>query len=336
MRALRNPVALWLLLCCLTVAWMVGLGGWTRLTESGLSITEWAPVKGALPPMGEDAWQRAFDAYRATPEYKALRSADMGLADYKRIYLPEYLHRLSGRIVGAIFFLPLLFFWQKKMLSPREKKRMALIGGLGALQGLVGWLMVRSGLKDSPYVSHGWLAFHLGMALAVFALLWTGFLERLKTPRRFLPHMAEKTGFAWLCLQIIWGALVAGKDAGHAFGTEFPTMRGEWLPVASMPNNVWEYFYDPMALHAAHRLSGAGLCAFACLYAALLWAKKSPRAMAWAVFAAGLCLQIALGAATVMSGVAIGLASAHQVFALVLFALYLYLGYKVDQEKCKD
>lgn len=304
---------------------MVGIGGYTRLTESGLSITEWAPVTGALPPLTPHAWENAFDAYRASPEYVRLRDKNMNVDDFKRIYIPEYLHRLSGRAVGLLFFLPLFYFWGRGALSAGEKKRLLAVGALGAAQGLVGWMMVRSGLNESPYVSHFWLAFHLGMALAVFSLLWTGFLERRGGRFSFFP--TECVLFAWLCLQIILGALVAGKDAGAAFGTEFPTMNGAVIPFSSFPDSITAFFYDSLALHAMHRLSGMGLCLCATGIAIVSFIKKSPRASGRVLFAAATLAQAALGAMVVTSGVSVMWALVHQLFAAVLFAFILRLFY---------
>lgn len=329
----RQSVALWLLICCLCVAWMTAIGGWTRLTESGLSITEWAPVTGTLPPIGEEQWRQAFADYKATPEYKHLRDADMTLDEFKRIYMPEYLHRLSGRFVGFAFFVPLLFFWYKKAFTARQRTRLIVVGALGAFQGLVGWLMVKSGLKESPYVSHSWLAFHLSVAFTVFALLWTGFLEQRDEKRRFNFNKGECVILIWMCLQIIWGALVAGKNAGFAFGPEFPLMNGEILPEAAIPASFFAFFYDPMTLHATHRLSGILLCAFViCYYFYHIFIHVQPK-RELLLLAIGTICQIGLGAATVMTGVSVHTASAHQLFALVLFALTLTMGY-TSKERC--
>lgn len=333
--AASRAVAIWLLWCCLAVAWMVWLGGWTRLTESGLSMTDWRPVTGILPPLNGAQWQEAFDAYRQSPQYSNI-NAGMSLDAFKTIFWPEYLHRLSGRIVGLLFFLPFALFLVKRILPAGVRTPLLLAAGAGCIQGGVGWWMVKSGLSDAPYVSHYRLAFHLGTAFVIFFLLYLARLRAvLPYPENAKP--AARTGAAryWFpaltalfILQVILGAFVAGKDAGHAF-SDFPLMNGHIIPPGTVsplraPSAA---FSDPVTLHVMHRLSGYLLWCAALCAAAHLFLCSSVLKYRFAIFAGLLTCQVALGAATALSGVAIIPASAHQVFALVMFAFWIKTGY---------
>ena len=208
---------------------MVVLGGYTRLSGSGLSITEWKPLHGALPPLNDVQWQEEFANYRATPQYAKVNEG-MELPEFKSIYWPEYLHRLLGRVMGLVFFLPLLFFALKRAFTMRFGIRLTGIFALGGLQGAVGWIMVASGLIDQPYVSHLKLALHLGLAFILFALLLWTWLDVAQGGRRitdegktFSPRQSSLflslyyTWFGLLCLQILYGALMSGLHAGHVY-----------------------------------------------------------------------------------------------------------------------
>jgi cytochrome c oxidase assembly protein subunit 15 len=236
----RRAVQLWLMLCMALVACMVMLGGVTRLTNSGLSIVEWRPITGTLPPLSEAQWQEELQKYRQSPEYRQVNKG-MSLEEFKGIFWLEYLHRLLGRMVGLAFFAPWLYFTVTQAMSRRFSLRMLGIFALGGMQGLMGWLMVKSGLNDDPMVSPFRLAAHLSLAFAIFCLLLLAFLSL--NPRPVEPavapeasgkrlHPLRKAGFALLAViivQILLGAFVAGLDAGLTYQT-WPLMDGQWVP----------------------------------------------------------------------------------------------------------
>src|SRR5688572_18891324 len=231
-RARPLALARWLLAVAALVVLMVAVGGITRLTESGLSITEWKPVTGAIPPLTEAQWQAEFEAYQRIGEYRQITGpAGMTLADYKGIYFWEWLHRLLGRVIGLAFALPLVWFWARRAIPAGTKPRLLLLLALGALQGVFGWYMVRSGLSAQVTdVSHFWLSIHLLTALVTLAgLVWVA-LDMRALARDPHAQPSRLTGFAALTgavllVQLLLGAWVAGLNAGHASDT-WPLMQG--------------------------------------------------------------------------------------------------------------
>ncbi|HEU0134989.1 MAG TPA: COX15/CtaA family protein, partial [Allosphingosinicella sp.] len=227
-----RALAFWLLAVAALVFLMVVVGGITRLTESGLSIVRWEPISGILPPIGEEAWTAEFAAYRQSPQYQLVNSG-MSLEDFKNIYFWEYVHRLLGRVIGLAFALPLLWFAWKRAVPSGYGWKLALLLALGGLQGAIGWWMVASGLIDRPDVSHIRLAVHLLMALAIFAaLLWIA-LDLLRLDRGSAAPARMPTAAIWLLsllfLQFLFGAYVAGLDAGYAYSS-WPKMGDQWFP----------------------------------------------------------------------------------------------------------
>ncbi|MBV8938278.1 MAG: COX15/CtaA family protein [Alphaproteobacteria bacterium] len=317
-------VARWLFACALLVACMVLLGGYTRLSGSGLSITQWKPVHGVIPPLSQAAWQEEFAAYRQTPQYAAINS-NMTLDGFRRIYWPEYAHRLLGRLAGAAFFLPFLWFSARRAFSPRFGVRLLLIFALGAAQGGVGWVMVKSGLADGPYVNHLRLAAHLALAFTLFALLLAGALDALgaNAGEARLPLRMKKALCALFCAlaaQIVLGALLAGLHGGLIYNT-FPTMNGEWLPADALAQTPWwnGIFHNIAALQFAHRwlaaLLGAGY---------LLWwwrARNYDKSLLILMLPLLVIMQFLLGIATLLTQASLPLAMAHQMTALGLFGL---------------
>ena len=251
---------------------MVVVGGATRLTESGLSITEWQPVAGVLPPLTAEQWQRALEKYEAIPQYRELNPG-MSLAAFKQIYWWEWTHRLLGRVIGAAFLLPLLWFLWRGWIEPPLRARLWAIFGLGAFQGAVGWWMVASGLADRVEVSQYRLAFHLTLACAIYAaLVWTA--QRL-TPRIAVDvPMRLRAGamlvLALVLLQVYLGALVAGLRAGLIYNT-WPLIDGALVPPASQLffNEPWwrNLFENPMTVQFDHRMVAYALLAMALLHA---------------------------------------------------------------------
>ncbi|MGN7618662.1 MAG: COX15/CtaA family protein [Ehrlichia sp.] len=215
-------VKIWLCMCCIGVLLMVLIGGITRLTHSGLSITEWNPIIGVFPPMSDKVWLEEQAKYMTTPEYKYLNSS-ITLREFKKLYLIEYFHRLFGRVVGLIFLIPFLYFVYKKKLRKNLTWNFMIICLLILLQGLVGWIMVKSGLVDYPYVNHYKLSIHLLLALLIFYLLWKQFL--LSVVFRITSNVRVNNIFifyaitALIVIQITFGSLVAGLNAGLLYKT---------------------------------------------------------------------------------------------------------------------
>jgi heme a synthase len=324
----HRAVVAWLLLCCALVAAIVVVGGATRLTRSGLSIVEWQPLMGAIPPLGEADWQVLFDKYRATPEYRLVNKG-MSLDAFKNIFWWEYSHRLLGRLIGLAFFIPLVWFWVRRRLDWPLGLRLLGVFVLGGLQGALGWYMVKSGLVDDPKVSHLRLAAHLGLALLIFWwMLWIalGLLfpirqsvgEKLRATRRValaLPLL--------IFIMALSGALVAGIRAGYAYNT-FPLMNGHWLPPEMFMIEPWwrNFFYNMATVQFDHRL----LAYILVLITAWLWWRvyagdTSRHARLGATcLALALALQVGLGIATLVNQVPILLGVLHQGGAVLVFA----------------
>lgn len=221
----------WLLTGCVLVVLMVVIGGITRLTQSGLSMVKWEPIMGTLPPLSDQEWNEAFEMYQQSPEFHHYNS-HFTLSDFKSIFFWEYFHRLIARIIGLVFIVPCVWFWMKGFFSPRLKKQVVLIFVMGALQGVLGWVMVKSGLIDKPHVSHYRLAAHLITALILLIyMLWVALnlkFEMTSPPQNNLRKYV-KWLFVFLGIQIIYGAFVAGLKAGLMY-TTYPKMGNEWIP----------------------------------------------------------------------------------------------------------
>lgn len=318
-----RAVGVWLLACGACVIAMVVVGGITRLTRSGLSITEWNLVTGVLPPIGDSAWADAFSRYQATPEYRAVNSG-MDLAAFKSIFLVEWAHRLLGRISGLVFGVPMLWFLVRRRVRGVRLARLIGVFALGGLQGAVGWWMVKSGLVDIPRVSPYRLATHLLFAVAILgALVWLA-LDELDTRRAAIASTSARRVARALLVAIVvtltWGALMAGLHAGLVAPT-FPTMNGAWVP-PGMGGAERDVFENPITVHFIHRMLAYLTAALAIATAVLAWrASLDPILRRRAGFLALLvAAQITLGALTVLRHVPIGLASAHQVNAVIVFA----------------
>lgn len=237
------------------------VGGITRLTQSGLSIVEWKPVTGIIPPLSEAGWMEEFDKYRQFPEYQQLNKG-MTLSEFKFIYFWEYLHRVLARLIGMVFLIPFLWFVLKKKLNRLQFKRAFLLFGLGFAQGALGWFMVQSGLADIPYVSPYRLSAHLLLAFLIFGFcLWFGLDAAGRKSASgsgppVLKRWIQATGIL-LVLQIFWGALVAGHKAGYFFNT-FPQMHGSWLPpeVWHMRPAILNFLDNPVMVQWMHRVLG--------------------------------------------------------------------------------
>lgn len=330
----RKAVSIWLWFIAFMILMMVIIGGLTRLTDSGLSIVEWRVVGGTIPPLNDAQWQEAFDKYRQFPEYQLTRRG-MAMDAFKFIFFMEWFHRVWGRLIGLVFFFPMVYFaFVKKVIAPRFLIRLIGLFALGGLQGVVGWLMVQSGLVDKPHVSHYKLTLHLSLALVSLSFaLWyawkltfppnpsaDAYLQRMRKPAVVVAGL--------LALQIMGGGMVAGLHAGHSYNT-FPKMLGFW-----MPKEVWSYdsllrnFIDnPVMLQFIHRW-WAMVVAIGILALTAIWqgrvAETRLRFGLWAM-AALVVVQVCLGIATLLMLVPVSLASMHQITGVLLWCSVLFV-----------
>ena len=328
----RLQVAAWLLACCALVFAMVVVGGVTRLTHSGLSIVEWQPILGTLPPMNEAQWLETFGKYQLTPEYHKVNQG-MSLDAFKGIFWWEYFHRLLGRVIGLVFLLPLVWFWWRGRIDRPLALKLAGVFVLGGLQGAMGWYMVKSGLVDDPRVSQFRLTAHLSIALAIYAaMLWTALGLLYPLARGAAAAPAPLRRFAWVITavvtyMVVTGGFVAGIRAGFAYNT-FPLMNGYVAPPELFVLEPWylNFFNNMATVQFDHRL-GAWLLA---LLVPWFWQKArretlAPRArLAGHLLLGMLALQIALGIATLLLRVPIPLAAAHQGGAVLLLTAALF------------
>ncbi|WP_334363044.1 COX15/CtaA family protein [Bradyrhizobium sp. AZCC 1578] len=323
-----SAVRWWLIVVAALIAVMVLVGGATRLTESGLSIVEWKPVTGTLPPLNKAQWAQAFEGYKAIPQYREL-NAGMSLAEFKTIFWWEWSHRLLGRVIGAVYLLPFLYFLWRGAFSAELKKRLWLIFGLGALQGAVGWWMVASGLSQRTEVSQYRLATHLVLALIIFAsIIWT--LRRMRArPQPAAAPRLKITAVALLgltFLQLYFGALVAGLRAGRVYNT-WPEIDGAFIPSAArlfFEEPWWRNLFDnTLTVQFEHRMTAYALLALAVFHAVDSVRSRAGVAVvggAWSLVTA-IALQAGLGILTLLHQVPIDLALAHQATAIVVLTL---------------
>jgi cytochrome c oxidase assembly protein subunit 15 len=323
-----RAVRWWLLAVAVLIAIMVLVGGATRLTESGLSITEWKPLTGALPPLGEAQWTRAFEGYKVIPQYREL-NAGMSLAEFKSIFWWEWGHRLLGRVIGMAYFLPFLWFLWRGYLNGELKRRLWGIFALGGLQGVVGWWMVASGLSERVEVSHYRLATHLVLALLIFAaIVWT--LRRLADrPRAAANRRLQATSMVLLALtfvQLYLGALVAGLRAGRVYNT-WPDIDGGFIPSPArlfFDQPWWRNLFDnTLTVQFEHRMTAYALFALAVLHAVDAVRSRADgaviRGALWLV--AVIAVQATLGILTLLNQVPIDLALTHQAVAIAVLTL---------------
>lgn len=314
-----RAVAGWLLACVALVAAMVVVGGITRLTRSGLSIVEWRPVTGIVPPLGDAAWAAEFARYQSSPEFRLVNHA-MTLDEYRSIFYVEWAHRLLGRVTGLAMIVPLAWFAWAKRLTPRTARAATLAAVLVVVQGVAGWLMVKSGLVDVPRVSHLRLAVHLVLALVLFALLLDTALGELGVARGArTPPTRGLVALGVVLLTVTWGAFVAGLHGGLACST-FPTMNGAWLPwpLASPVSDG----FTAQFTHRALALTTLLVACVGALGAARdgAWQRRVSRSLVVVVL-----LQGTLGALVVLSHVPVPLAATHQVTALLVLGFAVAL-----------
>lgn len=328
----HRHVAVWLLICCFMVAVMVLLGGLTRLTHSGLSMVEWEPIRGIIPPLNEADWQLFFEKYKQSPEYLKV-NAGMTLSGFKGIFWLEYIHRVWGRLIGMVFLLPFLWLAFSGRIGKALIPRLVALFLLGGAQGGMGWFMVASGLVDNPAVSHYRLTAHLGLAFLIHAWMFWMALDILADHRPPPPRIggdAVRTN-RWLMLvtglvvaTLLYGGLVAGLRAGLIYNT-WPLMDGAVIPKGLFATGLHEAFEDHMTIQFIHRT----LAELTVLVAVVGWFGARRRlgtalpASVHAVAAMALA-QAGLGIATLLMVVPVSLASAHQMGAMLLLTLCLW------------
>lgn len=326
----NNAVMKWLFIFAFIVAFLVVFGGFVRLTRSGLSIVEWNPISGAMPPIGEKAWVDEFTKYQATPEYKLINTG-MTLGEYKFIFYMEWFHRNIARLAGLVYAIPVFYFLFKKSIPWKEFGIYFVMGILFICQAVLGWIMVSTGLDQRPSVSHFALTGHLLLASSLLGLaLWTafghkyGFPDSTKKARWSLPSKLALTAFVILLLQMSYGGMTAGLKAGHVSDT-WPLMLGKWIP----PNlfNSWLNLFElPQTIVFVHRwFAWLGIILVPAVYF-IVKKQNYPRdiqnGLLW--LCGAVALQITLGILTILSYVNIVIALIHQANALFLFSLGIY------------
>lgn len=330
-------LGLWLIFCAAVVYFMIIVGGITRLTQSGLSMVEWAPIMGTLPPLGEAAWLEVFNKYKAYPEYQQV-NAGMSLAEFKSIFWWEYGHRVLGRIIGLIYFIPLLIFFLKGMVPKQWYLRLFSLFVLGGLQGLMGWYMVKSGLVDVPHVSQYRLTAHLGLAIIIFACMFWYALDFLRgeSPRATSQVSAGYLKISAAAVLVVFvmmlsGGFVAGTKAGFIINT-FPTMNGEWVPSSWMAMTPWwrNLFENAVAIQFFHRL--IAVLVFAVIVALFVLSTRQSF-KSYAVLALiAVCVQICLGVSALVLRVPVALGASHQAGAVGLLAGCLLVAHIARKE----
>ena len=329
-RAQDRTVAIWLLVCCGLVFSMVVLGGFTRLTGSGLSMVDWRPLMGWLPPLSDAEWQRVFELYQQSPEFLKV-NAHMDVNAFKGIFWLEFLHRLLGRTIGIVFLLPFIFFFVKGYIQAREWPKYLVMFILGGMQGVLGWYMVKSGLVDNPHVSQYRLTAHLSAAFLIYAyMFWVAMSLLFPAPGK-VEHPWYRKSLAVTILTsvtIISGGFVAGLKAGKIYNT-FPMMGDYWVPPGTMAlEPFWRNFFDNQTtVQLDHRL--LAITTFIVIVSFWFNARKADlptrtRPAVNALLHTAL-LQVILGITTLVLSVPVILGATHQAVAMLLFTVSLYI-----------
>ncbi|MEM8799042.1 MAG: COX15/CtaA family protein [Pseudomonadota bacterium] len=332
----QRPVAIWLFVMAGLVLTMILVGGATRLTESGLSMTDWHPIHGVIPPQTEAEWNREFEAYKAYPEYQKINRG-MSLSAFKAIFWWEYAHRILGRCIGIAFFVPMVFFWWSGRLQG-IRGRVLVLFALGGAQGLLGWYMVQSGLVDRPSVSQYRLTAHLSLAVLLFSALFWSALDVMRLPvwheKETLAHRVRGWSLVLLigfAIQIVLGGFVAGMDGGLA-ATDWPKMLGAWLPSGLYPVDLsWRAGFElPLTAQFQHRIGAYVLVLLTAIAFWRLWGRGAGRALKMSVLTITtlVALQVLLGILTVLHFVPVGLGVAHQGTAILLLGSTLFLHHR--------
>lgn len=333
----QQAIIRWLLIVAGLVFAMVVVGGVTRLTRSGLSIVEWKPLMGAIPPLTEQSWLTEFAKYQQTPEYLHVNHG-MTLTEFKEIFYVEWAHRLLGRLIGLAVFVPMIFFIVRKRISTKLLPKLIIMLVLGGLQGALGWYMVSSGLVDIPRVSPYRLTAHLALAFAIYAyVLWIVFdLRRIGQPDSAIAT-PSLINISWcvtalVCLMMLAGGFVAGTKAGFVFNT-FPLMSGQFIPPGAYALEPWwiNLFENVATVQFNHRLLAYVLAIVAGYFYVVALRQSLPKHISKALhmFAFALVVQIALGISTLLLVVPVWLGALHQAGALVVLTIALYLNHSL-------
>ena len=334
----NSPIILWLLICCITIFAMVILGGVTRLTGSGLSMVEWEPLMGILPPLSYSEWEVIFQKYQQYPEYQ-LKNFHMTLGEFKTIFWFEYAHRVLGRAIGLIFIVPLIFFIIKGKINKPLIPKLITMFILGGLQGVLGWYMVKSGLVTNPHVSQYRLTAHFGLAVIIYAyLFWVAldlwFPKASQTSGNNVQHLNRfsLTITGLIFITMLSGGFVAGLKAGLAYNT-FPLMAGHWIPDGMFTLAPWwrNLFDNITTVQFDHRLLATVL--FVLIPILWLIARRAnlPSRTRWGlhILVIILGIQITLGISTLLLYVPVTLAAAHQAGALLLLTAALFVSHEM-------
>lgn len=336
-----RAIASWLLLCAVLIFSMVILGGVTRLTGSGLSMVNWHPINGVVPPLSELAWQQEFNNYKQSPEFNKI-NRDMTVDGFKKIFLFEYSHRILGRLIGLVFLVPFLYFFFTGKIRPGLTPQLIVMFILGGLQGVLGWYMVKSGLVDNPHVSQYRLTAHLIAAIIIYAyILWTAMSLLNRTPRvsrAGSSHPGFRRAIHYLMLMVVVtimsGGFVAGLKAGLIFNT-FPLMNGEWIPpgLSSLSPFYLNLFENMVTVQFDHRVLAISTGLLLLVY--WLFSKfqnfDSSTSSSFNVVGLMVIVQITLGISTLLLHVPVWLAASHQAGALLLFTAVLFNMHKLSR-----
>jgi heme a synthase len=337
-----KSIIIWLLFICFLVLMMVFVGGLTRLTDSGLSMVDWRPLMGTIPPLGNEAWEKVFESYKNYPEYQQI-NYDMTLSEFKTIFYWEYSHRMLGRFVGLAFFVPWVYFNIRKRVPKNFNRKFLIAFILGGAQGLMGWYMVKSGLVDQPDVSHFRLAAHLLLALFILCYLAWLILSLIKIDKvtqKFKNYVKVKrlslTISIILFFQILYGAFLAGLKGGLMYNT-FPKMQGEWIAKTALDFEplISNFIHNPVMIQFIHRIMGILLFVLIIYY----WfeVKKNKLTVYFSIISNTLivvtCLQVILGILVLINMVPIALGSMHQMGASLLMIIQLISYYYLYDQR---
>lgn len=334
----QKAIAIWLLICCATIFAMVILGGVTRLTGSGLSMVQWEPIMGILPPLSQAEWQETFRLYQQFPEYK-IKNLGMNLDEFKSIFWFEYSHRVLGRSIGIIFFFPMVYFFLRHKVDAILKPKLITMFILGGLQGLMGWYMVKSGLVANPHVSQYRLTAHLALAFVIYGYIFWVALDLL-FPREENNSLIERETLKkrslalsiFVFITVMSGGFVAGLKAGLAYNT-FPLMNGQLIPDGLLSlDPAWSNFFENVTtVQFDHRV----LATILFISIPLFWfttMKNNPNKrlkLGLNLLLGMLAVQITLGISTLLLHVPVALAAAHQAGALMLFTIMLFVSHQI-------
>ena len=336
-----RQIAVWLLLCAAVIFGMILLGGVTRLTHSGLSMVEWKPLIGIIPPLSEQAWLETFEKYKQFPEYQKINQG-MSLDGFKAIFMYEYLHRVLGRLIGVLFFLPMLYFGFRRRVRPGLMPKLVVLFFMGGLQGLLGWYMVKSGLVNNPQVSQYRLTAHLGVAVAIYAyMLWVAFDLLFATANAAASRVRQLGRWSLVLLALVYlmilsGGLVAGTRAGFAYAT-WPLMGDSFIPQGLFAGTpAWRaMFEDITTIQFNHRMFAYLLFVLIIGFAVLVYRNGSSDRQRWgaALLVLALLMQVTLGISTLLLHVPVAVATAHQGGAVLLLSALLFISHVLVRQQ---